>query len=226
MTGTKSNDRMLGGSGNDTLKGGDGNDLLAGNAGKDRLYGGRGYDTYRADRYDTIRDEDGKGEVFLDGRRLRGGVRDLSEHDRTVFRDGNTVYDWNRKTGVLDVNGLKIENFKNGDLGIRLEESRGAAHRTGTYNQTTSEHYGYHTNAAESNPDKIQKLRALIDGFKNDTDGSFAARTLEENRDVVENFRARQQERLAQNGQQQPDMTQEMQPEIQHQRNFGGRSFG
>lgn len=226
MTGTKSNDRMLGGSGNDTLKGGDGNDLLAGNAGKDRLYGGRGYDTYRADRYDTIRDEDGKGEVFLDGRRLRGGVRDLSEHDRTVFRDGNTVYDWNRKTGVLDVNGLKIENFKNGDLGIRLEEGRGAAHRTGTYNQTTSEHYGYHTNAAESNPDKIQKLRALIDGFKNDTDGSFAARTLEENRAVVENFRARQQERLAQNGQQQPDMTQEMQPEIQHQRNFGGRSFG
>lgn len=80
--------------------------------------------------------------------------------------------------------------------------------------------------AAESNPDKIQKLRALIDGFKNDTDGSFAARTLEENRDVVENFRARLQERLAQNGQQQPDMTQEMQPEIQHQRNFGGRSFG
>ena len=84
MTGTKSNDRMLGGSGDDKLKGGDGNDLLAGNEGKDELYGGRGYDTYRADRYDTIRDEDGKGEVFLDGRRLHGGVRDLSEHDRTI----------------------------------------------------------------------------------------------------------------------------------------------
>jgi len=51
-------------------------------------------------------------------------VRDLSEHDRTIFRDGNTVYDWNKKTGTLDVNGLKIENFKNGDLGIRLEEPK------------------------------------------------------------------------------------------------------
>ena len=124
MTGTKSHDRMLGGSGDDKLEGGDGNDLLAGNEGKDGLYGGRGYDTYRADRYDIIRDEDGKGEVFLDGRRLHGGVRDLSEHDRTIFRDGNTGYDWNKKTGTLDVNGLKIENFKNGDLGIRLEEPK------------------------------------------------------------------------------------------------------
>ena len=80
-------------------------------------------------------------------------------------------------------------------------------------------------NIASSNPDKAQRLRALIDGFKNDTDGSFAAMALEENRDVVENFKARQQEWLNQNMQQQVAIR-EIQPEIRQERNFGGLSFG
>lgn len=31
-----------------------------------------------------------------------------------------------KNTGTLDVNGLKIENFKNGDLGIHLQEKKQA----------------------------------------------------------------------------------------------------
>ena len=48
---------------------------------------------------------------------------------------------------------------------------------------------------------------------------------LEENRDVVENFQARQQEWLNQNMQQQVAIR-EIQPEIRQERNFGGISFG
>lgn len=73
------------------------------------------------------------------------------------------------------------------------------------------------------NPNKSDRLRALIQGFKNDTDGSFAAQVLAENSDVVENFRERQQERLEQVRQR--GAVQDIQPEIHQERSFGGRSF-
>lgn len=82
------------------------------------------------------------------------------------------------------------------------------------------------TEPLNPNPNKSDKLRALIQGFKNDTDGSFAAQVLAENSDVVENFRERQQERLEQLEQvRQREAVQDRQPEIHQERSFGGRSF-
>ena len=99
------------------------------------MFGGKGYDKYRADNSDIIRDSDGKGEVSLNGYILQGGVRDLSKPDRFVYRSSRMVYEWDRNTGTLDVNGLKIENFKNGDLGIHLKEQK-----TGQYNDVVRVH--------------------------------------------------------------------------------------
>ena len=135
LKGTNQNDILLGGSGNDVLIGGNGNDVLAGNSGRDKLFGGKGHDKYRADNSDIIRDSDGKGEVSLNGHILQGGVRDLSKPDRFVYRSSRMVYEWDRNTGTLDVNGLKIENFKNGDLGIHLKEQK-----TGQYNDVIRVH--------------------------------------------------------------------------------------
>lgn len=135
LKGTNQNDILLGGSGNDVLIGGNGNDVLAGNSGRDKLFGGKGHDKYRADNLDIIRDSDGKGEVSLNGYILKGGVRDLSKPDRFVYRSSRMVFEWDRNTGTLDVNGLKIENFKNGDLGIHLKEQK-----TGQYNDVIRVH--------------------------------------------------------------------------------------
>ena len=139
LKGTNQNDILLGGSGNDVLIGGNGNDILAGNSGRDKLFGGKGHDKYRADNLDIIRDSDGKGEVSLNGYILQGGVRDLSQPNRFVYRRAGMVYEWDRNTGTLDVNGLKIENFKNGDLGIHLKEQK-TGQKTGQYNDVVRVH--------------------------------------------------------------------------------------
>ena len=139
LKGTNQNDILLGGSGNDVLIGGNGNDILAGNSGRDKLFGGKGHDKYRADNLDIIRDSDGKGEVSLNGYILQGGVRDLSQPNRFVYRRAGMVYEWDRNTGILDVNGLKIENFKNGDLGIHLKEQK-TGQKTGQYNDVVRVH--------------------------------------------------------------------------------------
>ena len=68
LLGTSSSDVMHGNAGNDTLNGGDGNDILFGDVGNDRLRGGSGNDTlsggdgadtfvfYRADGHDEVTD--------------------------------------------------------------------------------------------------------------------------------------------------------------------------
>lgn len=140
LKGTDQNDILLGGSGNDVLIGGNGNDILAGNSGRDKLFGGKGHDKYRADNLDIIRDSDGKGEVSLNGYILQGGVRDLSQPNRFVYRSAGMVYEWDRNTGTLDVNGLKIENFKNGDLGIHLQEKKTGQYSSGVRDNSIRVH--------------------------------------------------------------------------------------
>ncbi|MEZ7707234.1 type I secretion protein [Neisseria sp. 27098_8_158] len=139
MYGDAGDDILKGTNQNDILLGGSGNDVLAGNSGRDKLFGGKGHDKYRADNLDIIRDSDGKGEVSLNGHILQGGVRDLSQPNRFVYRSARMVYEWDRNTGTLDVNGLKIENFKNGDLGIHLKEQK-TGQKTGQYNDVVRVH--------------------------------------------------------------------------------------
>lgn len=77
----------------------------------------------------------------------------------------------------------------------------------------------------EQTQSSADRLRYLIDGLKNDHDGSFSERILTEYRNVVDNFREKQQERLEENRSYQQLAVPDEQPEIQRDRNFGGRSL-
>jgi Ca2+-binding RTX toxin-like protein len=115
----KGADAILGGVRDDVLNGGTGADSLTGGSGADTLLGGKDFDTYYADNRDTIRDTDGKGIVDLGGKKLGRAERKKGELE---YKDtaGNRYL----QTGTtLIINGgLKIESWKNGDLGIVLKE--------------------------------------------------------------------------------------------------------
>ena len=130
LTGGTAADLLIGGAGNDTLTGGAGADVLMGGAdddilhgddgeGGDILDGGAGFDTYYADLDDTIRDSDGKGIVYLNGKQLSFAIKKKGE---TVWEDsaGNT---YALNGGRLEIDDpLVIEGFDNGELGIYLDE--------------------------------------------------------------------------------------------------------
>jgi len=121
LLGEDGNDTLIGGTGIDTLIGGDGSDTLLGDdgAGGDILDGGVGFDTYYADNGDTIRDSDGQGNIYLNGKQLTFATREKGE---TVYKDaaGNTYI---QEGNTLLINDpLVIENFSSGDLGITLDE--------------------------------------------------------------------------------------------------------
>ena len=69
----------------------------------------------------------------------------------------------------------------------------------------------------------VDKLQALIQGFKNDKDGTFTAKALADNADVVANFRDELRETLKQN---QAQEVAQNTPQVQEERSYGGRSFG
>ncbi len=119
--GEAGNDTLTGGAGKDVLVGGTGDDILHGDdgAGGDILDGGVGFDTYYADNGDTIRDSDGQGTIYLNGKQLTFATRKKGE---TLYKDanGNTYL---QAGNTLQINDpLTIENFTAGDLGITLDE--------------------------------------------------------------------------------------------------------
>ena len=72
---------------------------------------------------------------------------------------------------------------------------------------------------------QTDKFHALVQGLLNDKDGSFAKQVLAENREVVDVFNAKAQERMEQERQQ----TAAREISVQQnpaEREFGGRSFG
>lgn len=81
-----------------------------------------------------------------------------------------------------------------------------------------------HSKSSEGKDSPASKLQALIQGFKNDTDGTFTAKALADNADVVVNFRVEQQEVLKERSQQQHEVAKDM-LRIQEERSYGGRSF-
>lgn len=117
-------DELTGGSGDDALDGGSGDDTLDGGRGDDTLRGGDGHDTYefaRGDGIDLVADADGEGEILLDGERLTGdpmaGVSYVTQDDGT---GGTTlvVHTGGDDTGPGEI---RIRDWQQGDLGIRLE---------------------------------------------------------------------------------------------------------
>jgi Ca2+-binding RTX toxin-like protein len=121
LEGGKGNDSLVGGAGKDILNGGENNDVLDArdNAGGDILNGGVGYDTYYVDDGDTIKDADGQGEVWLNGKKLTVATRKKGE---IAYKDSNgNVYI--QVGNSLQINDpLIIENYASGDFGIELKE--------------------------------------------------------------------------------------------------------
>ena len=128
LTGSDAKDRLIDrNGGDDTLIGGADDDYLEGGEGADTLQGGTDYDTYIADDGDTIKDEDGDGEVIFEDTKLTGGTReacDPNDPDAEVVYKGNGgeyTLDGGTLTFTSGDDTLTIDNFKNGDLGITLK---------------------------------------------------------------------------------------------------------
>lgn len=125
LDGAGGDDSLDGGLGDDTLRGGAGDDTLVGGEGADRLEGGAGFDTYifagNLDA-DTIVDRDGA--IFAGEYVMSGGVR--TEGGSFLSSDGAFSYEFSGDLatgGMLVVNSaLRVEGFRNGDLGIRLAQ--------------------------------------------------------------------------------------------------------
>ena len=128
LDGGGGDDYLEGGAGADTLVGGSGDDVLNGGEGADRLEGGAGSDTYifagELDA-DTIVDRDGW--IQAGGGNLTGGTG--PEGSAFHSSDGRFTYEFSgdlAAAGTLVVNGgLRVEGFRNGDLGIRLTHEIG-----------------------------------------------------------------------------------------------------
>lgn len=120
LFGGENDDDLYGGDDVDTLSGGQNNDYLDGGDGADRLEGDDGNDFYRADSQDTIMDSDGNGRVHMDGfGTLTGGTRKESDPENE-YKNGSIIYKLDETTLIVN-GGLRIEHFRNGDLGIFLE---------------------------------------------------------------------------------------------------------
>ncbi|MBI2319390.1 MAG: hypothetical protein HYU75_20925, partial [Betaproteobacteria bacterium] len=141
LEGGRGADQLAGGSGDDTLAGGDGDDVLTGGAGNDLLEGGSGRDIYRyatGEGADIISDSDGLGAIIYDGVTLAGGAREAGgvywDETRTIRYAfaGNPA-----QGGTLEVNGsIAIRNFRNGDLGITLENLEAPAAAEGSFDHS------------------------------------------------------------------------------------------
>ncbi len=147
LLGSEVTDLLDGGAENDTLEGGAGSDRLVGGTGDDVLYGatavpsqdlasdelrgGDGFDRYYAAAGDRIQDRDGELHVLVGNQYLRASRQAL----RTLYlspelelyqapAEPELWYVHAPMTGVLRVNGVIVENFRSGDLGIVLGNDR------------------------------------------------------------------------------------------------------
>ncbi|NLN00010.1 MAG: hypothetical protein GX170_08355, partial [Campylobacteraceae bacterium] len=105
-TTSNTGDTLQGTSKNDLIFGERGDDILIGNGGGDYMEGGEGFDTYYTNDKDTIYDSDGKGEVYLNGILLVGGLFDESS-GFYVSEDKSIEYQ-------LVGNTLKVKNLVDG----------------------------------------------------------------------------------------------------------------
>lgn len=152
LEGGADNDQLYGRGGKDILFGGSGNDLLEGGAGEDTLEGGLGFDTYViGEGKDTIIDAAPEGATKEGEIKLNGAVLDGSKYfikgmigtplkylwSEGVWRDNNDasilyVLRDGKLDGKSDLlicntsgdNLAVIKNFKDGDLGIKLNTTR------------------------------------------------------------------------------------------------------
>jgi len=134
LDGWEGHDLLIGGAGRDTLIGGAGDDVLHGGAPDlfedgvvDYLQGGAGLDTYYAGAGDRIRDTDGL--LYVPGRegwqRVSGATLGVVHADANiaVYRSLESAGLWLVHVPaerLLNVNGVRLEDFQSGHLGIEL----------------------------------------------------------------------------------------------------------
>lgn len=134
LDGGNGRDLLIAGPGRDTLIGGAGDDVLfAGTADLfedgmvDQMQGGAGLDTYHAGAGDRIRDTDGL--LYVPGRegwqRVSGATLGVVhvEANIAVYRSLESAGLWLVHVPaerLLNVNGVRIEDFQSGHLGIEL----------------------------------------------------------------------------------------------------------
>ena len=116
--------------------------------------------------------------------------------------NGTTVRE---KQYPLDKNTIK--GYGTPDWDIEIDKRIQEINKSSTVNELSSKN----------------KLQNLINGFKNDQDGTFTAKALADNADVVANFRDELRETLKQN---QAQEVAQNTPQVQEERKYGGRSFG
>lgn len=141
-----------------------------------------------------------------------------TEKDNGVTLPGNKTV---KVHGQLDMEDLK--NF-------RMNTAHGISHPADAKRRdenieriTAPTRQQEHSKSSEGNDRPADKLQALIQGFKNDKDGTFTAKALADNADVVANFRDELRETLKQN---QAQEVAQNTPQVQEERSSGGRSFG
>jgi Ca2+-binding RTX toxin-like protein len=136
LDGGRDGDDLQGGDGNDSIRGGHGDDRLEGGSGNDTLDGGDGIDTYvftSGDSVDTIADSDGSGRLLIDGVSIShpAGLNRIG--DSWLLNREGQFYSLHldaslHEEPVLTISGLfhgqvRITNFRNGDLGIVLNDT-------------------------------------------------------------------------------------------------------
>lgn len=123
--------------------------------------------------------------------------------------------------GVVKVKGkLDMEDLKN----FRMNTAYGVKHPADARRRDNN--IEEITTSTRPKPiSKLDKIEAMVHGLLNDKDGSFAKQVLAKNREVVDAFNAKVQERMEQERQQ----TAAREISVQQnpaEREFGGRSFG
>lgn len=137
----------------------------------------------------------------------------MSERDAGIKLPG-------KHGGVVKVKGkLDMEDLKN----FRMNTAYGVKHPADAHRRDNN--IEEITAPTREKPlSQADKFHALVQGLLNDKDGSFAKQVLAENREVVDAFNAKAQERMEQEQQQ----TAAREISVQQnpaEREFGGRSF-
>ena len=140
-----------------------------------------------------------------------------TEKDNGVTLPGNRTV---KVHGQLDMEDLK--NFRMSTV-YGIKHPADAKRRDENIERITAPtRQQEHSKSSEGNDRPADKLQALIQGFKNDKDGTFTAKALADNADVVANFRDELRETLKQN---QAQEVAQNTPQVQEERSYGGRSF-
>ncbi|WP_122665910.1 calcium-binding protein [Pseudomonas viridiflava] len=126
-------DSLTGGARDDILYGNDGDDTLAGGGGSDQLFGGAGTDKYKFSSLDagmdTILDEDGLGQIYIDGQRYASAKRIAENSNTWVSEDGKVrftlVQESSSSTEKLVISyglasSIVVDEYVSGQLGLVL----------------------------------------------------------------------------------------------------------